>query len=168
MPKIIIRRMKILDIDTIYEIETETFATPWSKSSFVKEITDNVSARYLVIEKDGKLLGYAGTWIVFEESHITNIAISEKYRGLGYGSKLTKAILQYCANLAVQYVTLEVRRSNLIAQKMYKTLGFEELGVRKRYYEDNNEDALLMVLTHMPAIQEDFDDNIEIFDEFEE
>ena len=80
------------------------------------------------------------------------------HRGRGVGKGITRALMQYAANLGVQYLTLEVRKSNLIAQSMYKSLGFIELGVRKRYYEDNGEDAYLMVCQNLPPGQEDFTD----------
>lgn len=137
-------------------IEAATFAMPWSKESFQQELTRNVAARYLVAELDGKVIGYAGAWVILDESHITNIAISEAYRGHGYGRKLTEALMQYLSNLGAAYATLEVRRSNERAQNLYKSLGYVGVGWRKRYYEDNREDALLMVCEHMPPAQEDF------------
>ena len=109
-------------------------------------------------EMDGQVVGYAGAWIILDESHITNIAIEESRRGLGYGRALTTALMQYLSNLGAAYATLEVRRSNLRAQNLYKSLGFVELGVRKRYYEDNREDALIMVCDHMPAVDPDFEE----------
>ncbi|MGYP004498228281 len=152
----IIRRMTLADVDQVVAIEAATFAMPWSKESFQQELTRNVAARYLVAELDGKVIGYAGAWVILDESHITNIAISEAYRGHGYGRKLTEALMQYLSNLGAAYATLEVRRSNERAQNLYKSLGYVGVGWRKRYYEDNREDALLMVCEHMPLAQEDF------------
>lgn len=152
----IIRRMTLADVDQVVAIEAATFAMPWSKESFQQELTRNVAARYLVAELDGKVIGYAGAWVILDESHITNIAISEPYRGHGYGRKLTEALMQYLSNLGAAYATLEVRRSNERAQNLYKSLGYVGVGWRKRYYEDNREDALLMVCEHMPLAQEDF------------
>ena len=152
----IIRRMTLADVDQVVAIEAATFAMPWSKESFQQELTRNVAARYLVAELDGKVIGYAGAWVILDESHITNIAISEAYRGHGYGRKLTEALMQYLSNLGAAYATLEVRRSNERAQNLYKSLGYVGVGWRKRYYEDNREDALLMVCEHMPRAQEDF------------
>lgn len=152
----IIRRMTLADVDQVVAIEAATFAMPWSKESFQQELTRNVAARYLVAELDGKVIGYAGAWVILDESHITNIAISEAYRGHGYGRKLTEALMQYLSNLGAAYATLEVRRNNERAQNLYKSLGYVGVGWRKRYYEDNREDALLMVCEHMPPAQEDF------------
>ncbi len=151
-----IRRMKKADIAAVYAIEMNTFAVPWPEASFHHELSENPAARYLVVESDaGDVIAYAGAWMIFEEAHITNIAVSKEWRGQGIGIALTKALIQYAANLGVQYMTLEVRKSNAVAQTMYEKLGFEKLGVRKQYYSDNGEDALLMVLQHMPEIQED-------------
>ena len=155
----VIRRMTLNDLDAVTAIEAATFPIPWSRDSFRQELERNVAARYLVAEMDGQVVGYAGAWIILDESHITNIAIEESRRGLGYGRALTTALMQYLSNLGAAYATLEVRRSNLRAQNLYKSLGFVELGVRKRYYEDNREDALIMVCDHMPAADPDFEEN---------
>lgn len=158
MCEVIIRRMTAEDIEQVYQIELATFTPPWSRESFHEEMERNKCARYLVAEADGHIIAYAGAWCIFEEGHITNVAVDKAYRGQGVGRRITAALMQYAANLGVQYMTLEVRRGNLTAQALYKSLGFEELGVRKRYYEDNGEDALLMVCQHMPEVQEDFEE----------
>ena len=154
----IIRRMTIADLDAVAAIEAATFPTPWSKDSFRMELERNVAARYLVAEKAGEVIGYGGAWIILDESHITNIAIAESQRGHGYGRLLTEALMQYLANLGAAYATLEVRKSNIRAQNLYKSVGFIQLGVRKRYYEDNNEDALLMVCDHIPEVDPEFEE----------
>lgn len=153
-----VRRMTIEDVPQVHAIELATFPMPWSEQSFVDEMTKNVCARYMVAEENGQILAFAGAWLIFDEGHITNIAVAEEHRGRGIGRAVTEALKQYAANMGVQYMTLEVRRSNLVAQSMYKKLGFIELGYRKRYYEDNGEDALLMVCQDMPEPQEDFED----------
>ena len=152
------RRMTLEDVPQVHEIELKTFHTPWSYQSFVDEMTTNKCARYIVAEEDGKVLGYAGAWMIFDEGHITNIAVDESVRGKGIGAGVTKALMQYAANLGVQYMTLEVRRSNEVAQKLYQKLGFIKLGVRKKYYEDNGEDAFLMVIDHLPEADPDFEE----------
>ena len=156
-----IRRMRMKDLDAVTAIEDATFARPWSRESFRQELERNVAARYLVAETDGKVVGYAGAWIILDESHITNIAVLEAYRGQGIGKRLTQALLQYLSNLGASYATLEVRVSNERAQNLYKGLGFISVGKRKRYYEDNNEDAYLMVCEHMPDVEEDFEETEE-------
>ena len=157
----VIRRMKQEDLDEVTALEKATFTIPWSRESFRQEMERNKAARYLVAEKDGQVIGYAGAWIILDESHITNIAVLEAYRGQGIGKRLTQALLQYLSNLGASYTTLEVRVSNERAQNLYKGLGFISVGKRKRYYEDNNEDAYLMVCEHMPDVEEDFEETEE-------
>ena len=156
MTETVIRRMTINDVDGVHAIEAATFARPWTREDFVKEMTTNACARYLVAEKDGAVIGYAGAWIVLDEAHITNVAVAEEWRGRGIGRQLTAALMQYAANLGVVYATLEVRKSNEKARRLYQSLGFEYVGVRKRYYEDNGEDALLYCCQHMPPADPDF------------
>ncbi|MDO4484306.1 MAG: ribosomal protein S18-alanine N-acetyltransferase [Clostridia bacterium] len=158
MSDCIIRRMTLLDLDEVLEIENITFTPPWSRTSFEQELTRNVAARYLVAELDGKVIGYGGAWVILDESHITNIAVHPDYRGHGYGKQLTQALMQYLSNLGAAYSTLEVRVSNITAQNLYKANGFISIGKRKRYYEDNNEDAFLMVCDHMPEADPDFEE----------
>lgn len=153
----ILRRMTATDVDGVAAVEAATFPTPWSRDAFESEMR-NVAARYLVAEKDGKIIGYAGAWIILDESHITNIAVLKEERGQGIGRALTAGLLQYLSNLGAAYATLEVRKSNEVAQNLYKSLGFIKLGVRKRYYEDNGEDAFIMVCDHMPDADPDFEE----------
>ena len=152
------RRMTVDDVDAVHAIETEAFARPWRREDFIREMTENACARYLVAEKDGRVIGFAGIWVVLDEGHVTNIAVTASERGQGYGLKLMGKLMQYAANLGVCYATLEVRRSNLTAQNLYKKLGFEFAGVRKRYYEDNGEDALILCCQRMPEPEEDFEE----------
>ena len=158
MGETLIRRMRLRDVDAVCAIENATFAMPWSRESFLQELERNVAARYLVAEKDGRVIGYAGAWIILDESHITNIAITPEERGQGVGRKLTEALMQYLSNLGAAYATLEVRVSNERAQHLYKSLGFVSVGKRKRYYEDNGEDAWLMVCENMPDADPDFEE----------
>lgn len=153
---VLYRRMTLADVEQVHAIEVRTFAEPWSVQSFRDEMERNVCARYIVAEDNGRLIGYAGAWFILDEGHITNVAVIMEARGQGIGAGLMKALMQYAANMGVQYMTLEVRKSNLTAQKLYRKLGFVELGVRKRYYEDNGEDALLWVCDHMPEVDPDF------------
>ena len=154
-----IRRMTVDDVDAVHAIEAATFATPWSRQSFYEEMTRNACARYLVaVLPDGQIAGFAGVWVVIDEGHITNIAVRKDCRGQGIGRALTAALMQYAANLGVVYMTLEVRRSNEIAQHVYLSHGFIQVSVRKKYYEDNGEDALFMVCDHMPPADPDFEE----------
>lgn len=153
----VIRRMTDADVDAVAAIEAATFPTPWSRDAFASEMR-NVAARYLVAEMDNRVVGFAGAWIILDESHVTNIAVLKAYRGRGIGRMLTAGLMQYLSNLGASYATLEVRRSNQVAQNLYASLGFVTLGVRKRYYEDNREDALIMVCEHMPEADPDFEE----------
>ena len=153
----VIRRMTVADVDAVAALEAATFPTPWSRDACESEMR-NVAARYLVAELDGEVIGFAGAWIILDESHVTNIAVNREHRGNGYGRLLTVGLLQYLSNLGAAYVTLEVRKSNTVAQSLYESLGFVRLGVRKRYYEDNGEDAFIMVCDRMPPADPDFEE----------
>lgn len=142
--------MGLSDLDRIDEIERRSFAMPWSPASFQRELKDNPAARYLVLSEDESVVAYAGMWLVLDEGHVTNIAVHPDHRGKGYGKRVTSALIQLAANLGMAWMTLEVRRSNAVAQSLYRKLGFIDVGYRKRYYEDNKEDALVMALEHLP------------------
>ena len=141
--------MTLDDIEAVHDIEAATFRTPWSKESFYKEVTDNPCARYVVLREDGVTIAYAGVWFVLDEGHITNIAVRPDRRGMGYGEMVTRGMIQLAADSGMNWMTLEVRRSNKAAQNLYHKLGFIDVGYRKRYYE-NSEDALIMALEHLP------------------
>ena len=150
MAEIQISLMTLDDVDAVHAIEEACFAVPWSRDAFVREVTENKCARYVVLREDGVPVAYAGTWLVMDEGHITNIAVRGDRRGLGYGEMVTRGLIQLAADTGVTWMTLEVRRSNAAAIGMYRKLGFVEVGYRKRYYADNGEDALVMVLEDMP------------------
>ena len=142
--------MTLQDVDAVWEIEKQSFAIPWSRDAFVTEVTENKCARYLVVREDGVPVAYAGMWLVLDEAHVTNIAVRSDMRGRGLGEVVARALMQLAADTGIRYMTLEVRRTNLVAQSLYKKLGFVEVGFRKRYYADNNEDALVMVCEDLP------------------
>ena len=141
--------MTLEDVEAVHAIEAATFKTPWSKESFYHDVTDNPCARYVVLREDGEVVAYAGVWFVLDEGHITNIAVRQDRRGLGYGERVTRAMIQLAADSGMNWMTLEVRRSNRVAQNLYHKLGFIDVGYRKRYYE-NSEDALIMALEKLP------------------
>ena len=133
------------DIDEILEISSLSFSICWSKNSYIQELTNPV-AKYLVAKIDNKVVGFLGTWIVLDESHITNIAIHPNYRNQGIASKLLEELLNYCKNQGCIAYTLEVRSSNKAAKALYEKYNFKQDGVRKGYYENNKEDAVIMWL----------------------
>lgn len=141
---ITIREMKKEDIDEVLEIEKASFTTPWSKDAFTIEITQNMLAKYIVAEVDEKIVGYGGVWLIVDEGHITNIAVSRQYRGFGVGEKLIQGLVDLCSDKNIRAMTLEVRKSNEVAKKLYKKHGFKEYGIRPKYYADDNEDAIIM------------------------
>jgi ribosomal-protein-alanine N-acetyltransferase len=140
---LIIRDMKLEDIDGVYTVEKSCFPDPWSKESFKKEV-QNKLAKYLVAQIEDKVVGYVGAWFVVDEAHITNVAVSPQYRGQKIGDKIVKSLIDECQDNKMKAMTLEVRVSNIVAQNLYKKYGFKLAGVRKEYYSDNKEDALIM------------------------
>lgn len=144
MNNIEIVTLKSEHIDSILKIDNLSFPTPWSRQSFQKEIENNSFARYVVAKKDDVIIGYAGMWLILDEGHITNIAVHPEFRGIGAGNKLLEALIEICKIESVTSMTLEVRISNIVAQNLYRKYGFAEEGIRKEYYGDNKEDALIM------------------------
>ena len=138
------RLMNLDDIPTIVDIERESFSAPWSAEAFRTELTQNLFAKYMIMELDGVIVGYGGMWLIIDEAHITNIAVRTPYRGLGYGELLLKELMKTAYWLGARRMTLEVRVSNAVAQSLYRKMGFYPSGVRPAYYSDNLEDALIM------------------------
>lgn len=139
-----IKPMRLEDLEAVMEIEEKCFILPWSKLSFLHELLDNERAYYYVAVRDQQILGYIGMWIVLDEGHITNLAVHPSYRRQGVGRALLKNLAFEGKKMGLNYLTLEVRISNLPAQILYKEVGFVEAGVRPGYYQDNREDALIM------------------------
>lgn len=140
---IIIRPMTIDDVDEVYIVEEDCFVDPWSKDSIRKELKNNL-ARYLVAQLDNKIVGYVGVWFVVDEGHITNVAVHSDYRGKKIGDRLVKEMVELCKENNLIAMTLEVRASNTVAQNLYRKYGFKMGGIRKEYYSDNKEDAIIM------------------------
>jgi [ribosomal protein S18]-alanine N-acetyltransferase len=138
------RYMNLMDLDDIMEVERLSFTLPWSREAFYRELTDNPYAYYIVADIDGKAIGYGGVWIVVDEAHITNIAVRPEYRGKKIGETLLKQLQNLAREKGAKTMTLEVRVSNHVAQNLYRKLGFKNGGIRKGYYTDNFEDALVM------------------------
>lgn len=140
-----IRKDTPSDIEQIAEIEKLCFAMPWSVESIRKDVEENVVACWLVLDDgSGRVLAYAAMWFVLDEAHVCNVAVHPNARGKGYGRRIFGALVETAKKNSMSLMELEVRRSNLIAQNLYHSFGFIDVGYRKRYYEDNHEDALLM------------------------
>lgn len=131
-------------IDDIMVVENLSFSVPWSKGAFLEEIENNKFARYIVAKVDGKAVGYAGMWKVIDEGHITNIAVHPEFRHAGIGSLLMENLIGIARKEGITSMTLEVRKSNIAAQRLYFKYGFAIRGLRKGYYSDNGEDALIL------------------------
>lgn len=140
----VFRYMKEEDIDQILEVEQASFTTPWSREAFYNEIYNNKFAVYLVLEEDEKIIGYCGAWIVIDEAHVTNVAVLPEYRGKKLGEALLRKMMTVAMDRGARSMTLEVRVTNHVAQSLYRKLGFQNGGIRKNYYSDNQEDALVM------------------------
>ncbi|WP_079504164.1 ribosomal protein S18-alanine N-acetyltransferase [Mesobacillus jeotgali] len=138
------RNMTIDDLDDVMVVEANSFAVPWSREAFFNELTKNQFAQYLVVEVDQKVVGYCGVWIIVDEAHITNIALLPEYRGMKLGEALMAKMMELAREMGALRMTLEVRVSNERAQNLYRKFGFEEGAIRKQYYTDNMEDALVM------------------------
>ncbi|NLJ98935.1 MAG: GNAT family N-acetyltransferase, partial [Tissierellia bacterium] len=93
-----IREMRESDLDRIMEIENKTFTPPWSREAFLLELNKNLLAKYIVGMVDGDIAGYGGIWLIIDEGHITNIAVEEKYRGLGVGKKIVEGLINLCVD----------------------------------------------------------------------
>lgn len=142
--EIVIRRAKIEDIRQIHYIESVCFDDPWSYEMLYNDIFDNDITVYMVVEKQGKVIGYGGMWIIFDEAHITNVCIHPELRRKGYAKKLMEVLTKEAADMGAYSMTLEVRVSNEGAMKLYNNCGFHIQGVRKKYYSNNGEDAYIM------------------------
>lgn len=136
--------MKVEDIDQVLEVEHAVFTAPWSKQAFYNELINNHFAYYIVATNNQQIIGYGGLWVIIDEAHITNVAIHPAYQGRRLGYQLMMELIDVAKHYGADKMTLEVRVSNFKAQRLYKRLGFKEHGIRKGYYTDNNEDALIM------------------------
>jgi ribosomal-protein-alanine N-acetyltransferase len=144
MAEVTIRPMNEQDLEGVLLVEKATFSTPWSKDIFYKEITENEYAHYFVMILDEKIIGYVGVWVVADDAQITNIAILPGYRGKKLGEKLFRYTIQKLIFMGVSRLSLEVRESNIAAQKLYCKFGLVPGGIRKNYYVDNQENAIVM------------------------
>ncbi len=144
MTEMQIRKMEQADIKAVMGVDQKSFSSPWNEEIFTHEVNENDYAHYFIVETKEKIIGYAGLWIVYEDAQITNIALLEEYRGFKIGEKLFGYVLQYAIQQGAERLSLEVRMSNIVAQNLYHKFGLVPGGIRKKYYTDDNEDALVM------------------------
>jgi ribosomal-protein-alanine N-acetyltransferase len=138
-----IRKILEKDVEQVYAIELEAFSSPWSRESILMEVISPRS-HYLVMDNEGEIIGYAGLWKIFDEGHITNIAVKKRYRNRGFGLLLMERLMEHAQDNQIDKLTLEVRCGNFQALKLYKKLGFVEAGRRKGFYDRPKEDAIIM------------------------
>ncbi|MBM4466149.1 MAG: ribosomal-protein-alanine N-acetyltransferase [Chloroflexi bacterium] len=162
----IVEPMWLRDIKEVMEIEQVSFLSPWSARAYRHELLENDLSHYFVVrqrqvERPGPgpltrvrrslgvgkrlpILGYGGFWLMAGEAHISTIAVQPTWRRKGIGELLLAAMLDRAIELEAEMATLEVRASNVVAQNLYHKYGFQQAGSRRRYYRDNDEDALIM------------------------
>jgi len=143
---IIIRKMIMADLDQVTAIDQMSFSLPWPARSFHFELNDNMASRCWVAELDQHIIGMLVAWFIVDELHIATFATHPDYRGRGIGKKLLVHALHAAKEEGAIKSFLEVRENNLVAQNMYRGLGYVEDGRRPQYYKDNGEDAILMSL----------------------
>lgn len=132
-------------LEAVLKIEARTHGAPWSEASFRNEI-DSPQSIFIVAILNGEVVGYGGTWILVDESHITNVVVNEDLRGQGIGRRLMNEILKLSKERGAVCSTLEVRAGNAAAIHLYESMGYVNSGVRKGYYPNNREDAIVMWL----------------------
>ena len=136
--------MGIGDLDAVQDIERRSFRTPWPAHAYRTELETNRLATYLVARLNGRVVGYGGMWVMVDEAHITTFAVDPDHRRQRIGERLLLALLDVAMARHAHEATLEVRLSNLPARRLYEKYGFRPVGLRPRYYSDDNEDALIM------------------------
>jgi len=142
-PHFTIRPMAEEDIPDVVPIEIACFGERWTASIFYSELA-NPNASYFVALLNGRIIGFIGYWLILEEAHITTLAVEPRYRRNHIAERMLLYVIDHSKEAGTKWMTLEVRKSNVAAQRLYEKYGFKSLGERRRYYQDNNEDALVM------------------------
>lgn len=145
-----LRRMRREDVPRVMDIERECFPTHWHESAYYTELA-NRSAYYIVALCDTRIVGYAGMWLIMDEAHITTLGVCREQRGRKIGELLLVALLDEAVRKNLRRATLEVRQSNEIAQNLYRKYGFAAAAIRRGYYTDNSENAVIMWIDNMSA-----------------
>jgi ribosomal-protein-alanine N-acetyltransferase len=136
--------MGLADLPSVHEIERRSFSTPWPSHAYRTELETNRLAHYRVVRVDRRVVAYAGIWLMVDEAHITTFAVDPAWRRRHVGEALLMAMMDLAIERGAREATLEVRLTNLAARRLYEKYGFRPVGIRPRYYSDNNEDALIM------------------------
>ena len=138
-----IKRMSSSHIEEIAKLEKECFSSPWSEDGLKSEL-DNAFARFFVALHKGEIVGYIGSHNILGEVYITNVAVFSRFRRNGVGKLIVEFLVEQMKSENAEFVTLEVRKSNVNAISLYEKCGFKKVGERKNFYEKPNEDAILM------------------------
>ena len=145
MQKVKVVTMTKDDVDEVFNIEALIHPEHhWSKDSFYNELENNLASYFCVKDEENKILSFIGMWRIFEEAHITTLGVHPDYRGLQLAQVLLIQAIELCYKEMIKYITLEVRESNVPAISLYEKFLFETIGMRKNYYQDNGENAIIM------------------------
>lgn len=142
--RVVVEPMRLDDLPTVQLIEKASFTSPWPEHAYRSELETNRLAHYLVARAGGRVVAYGGIWLMVDEAHITTFAVHPGWRRRRIGELLLLAFLDLAVDRGAHEATLEVRLSNLPARRLYEKYGFRPVGLRPRYYSDDNEDALIM------------------------
>ena len=150
-----LRSMRISDIARVMAIEVDIFPTPWKASAYEYEVTQNRLARYRVLtaqisDTPERVIGYAGLWKLSDEAHISTIGVDLEWQGKSLGELLLLDLLYLSFAIGARIATLEVRKSNTVAQGLYEKYGFDVVGLRHRYYQ-GKEDAIIMTVERLDS-----------------
>jgi len=144
-PEYVIEPLTDDDLTGILEVEVESFSNPWTREMYEWELRNRAVCHiYVVRAGDCRVAGFCAFWLVVDEIHINNVAIRPQFRGHGFGTALLEHVFAEARRLGAHRATLEVRASNLEAQRLYARLGFAAAGVRRRYYTNPVEDAVIL------------------------
>lgn len=143
MDEIEVRLAKEEDIRGMLAIDTSCFSMPWGLEAFENEMA-KINTTYVVALLEDKLVGFAGFWKIFDEGHITRVAVNKEYRGRHVGCALLKGLIEEGSKREIIDYTLEMRKSNVTAMKLYEKFGFLVEGIRPKYYQNNMEDAIVL------------------------
>lgn len=139
------REMNESDLYEIDVLEKQLFSSPWPKDEYIYELNSNPFSNLRVIEEDGRIIAYCDWWIIYEQAQIATIGVAEEYRHRGYAQMMIDEIIRDATEKECDFLSLEVRVSNIPAISLYEKNGFIKANIRKNYYEDNHEDAYLMI-----------------------
>ena len=168
MPTFKIEKMCLAHLNDVMEIEAKCYGEHhWSRESFVNEIDNSISQYLCAVNEENRCVGYLGMWKIFDEAHVTNLAVHPLFQKQGIGHFLIIKSLEKCYEEKIKFITLEVRESNEKARRIYERFGFKSLGKSKHYYQDNGEDAIIMWTENIfsEKYKKLFDENKKYLDE---